>query len=86
MSALARLAGVSCGRADPVPAMAGFDSGEGRRLTADETAELLGLYLDGFPAATEGLLARLGPDASMADAIESFVAAAGQAPGHVPDP
>jgi polyamine oxidase len=81
MSALARLAGVSCGSADLVPEMAGFDSGERRRLSAAETADLLGLYLEGLPAAAEGLLTRLGPGASMADAIESFVAAAGQAPG-----
>jgi monoamine oxidase len=81
MSALARLAGVPCGSADPVPEMAGFDSGEGRRLSAAETAGLLDVYLEGFPAAAEGLLPPLGPGASMAEAIESFVAAAGQAPG-----
>jgi polyamine oxidase len=81
MSAFARLAGVSCRSADPVPGMAGFDCGEGRPLSAAETSELLGLYLEGFPAAAGGLLARLGPEASAAEAIEAFVAAAGQAPG-----
>ena len=81
MSALARLAGVSCGSADPVREMVGFDSGEGRRLSAAETAGLLDVYLEGFPAAAEGLLPPLGPGASMAEAIESFVAAAGHAPG-----
>ena len=81
MSAFARLAGVSCTSADPLPEMAAFDCGEGRRLSAAETAELLGLYLEGFPEAAGGLLAGLGPDASMAEAIEAFVAAAGREPG-----
>jgi polyamine oxidase len=81
LTAFAQLAGVSCRSADPVPEMAAFDCGEGRRLSAAETSELLGIYLEGFPEAAGGLLARLGPDASMAEAIEAFVAAAGQAPG-----
>ena len=81
LSAFARLAGVSCRSANPVPEMAAFDCGEGRRLSPAETSELLGIYLEGFPEATGGLVARLGPDASMAEAIETFVAAAGQAPG-----
>ena len=81
LSAFARLAGVSCRSANPVPEMAAFDCGEGRRLSPAETSELLGIYLEGFPEAADGLVARLGPDASMAEAIETFVAAAGQAPG-----
>jgi monoamine oxidase len=80
MSALARLAGVSCRSADPVPEMAGFDCGEGRRLSAAEVADVLGLYLEGFPESAESLRAELGPAASMAEAIEAFVAAAGRAP------
>jgi len=80
MSALARLAGVSCRSADPVPEMAAFDCGEGRRLSAAEVADVLGLYLEGFPGSTESLRAELGPEASMAEAIEAFVAAAGRAP------
>ena len=63
MSAFARLAGVSCGSADPVPEMAGFDCGEGRRLSAAEAGDVLGLYLEGFAESAEGLLAELGPDA-----------------------
>ena len=81
LSAIARLAGVSCASADPVPEMAGFDCAEGRRLTEIEAADLLGLYLGGFPQAAEGLLADLGAAASMDGAIEAFVAAAGLAPG-----
>jgi len=84
LSAFARLAGVSCRSADPLPEMAGFDCGEGRRLSAAETSELLGLYTEGFPEAAGGLLAGLGTDASMAEAIETFVTAADQAPGQPP--
>jgi polyamine oxidase len=73
MRAFARLAGVPCGSADPLPEMAAFDGREGRRLPATETADLLGLLKD-FPGATEGLLAGLGPDASAAEAIDAFVA------------
>jgi polyamine oxidase len=81
LTAFARLAGVPCRSADPLPEMAGFDCGEGRRLSAAETSELLGQYVEGFPEAAAELLAGLGPDASMAEAIEAFVAAAGQPPG-----
>jgi hypothetical protein len=59
MTVFARLAGVPCESADPVPEMAGFDCGEGR-LPAAETADLLGCYLEGLPESTEGLLAMLG--------------------------
>jgi polyamine oxidase len=75
MRAFARLAGVPCASADPVPEVAGFDHYENRRLTAAESAELLGLYLEELPAAVAGLATELGPDASMAAAIEAFVTA-----------
>ncbi len=80
MSVFARLAGVPCERADPVPEMTGFDCGEGSRLSAAETADLLGCYLEGLPESTERLLAMLGQDASMAQAIEAFVASGGRPP------
>jgi polyamine oxidase len=83
MRAFARLAGVPCTSANPLAEMAAFDGREGRRLSAAETGDLLGLF-DGFPDAMDGLRAQLGPDASAADAIEAFVAtgrAAGWAPG-----
>ena len=54
MTAFARLAGVSCGSADPVPEMTAFDCGEGRRLPAAETADLLDCYLEGFPESAGG--------------------------------
>jgi phytoene dehydrogenase-like protein len=83
MTVFARLAGVPCESADPVPEMAGFDYGEGRRLPAAETADLLGCYLEGLPESAEGLLAKLGQDASMTEAIEAFVASGGQPPDQV---
>ena len=41
---------------------------------------LLDCYLEGLPEWTEGLLTMLGQDASMAQAIEAFVASGGQPP------
>ena len=81
MRAFARQAGVPCRSADPVPEMAGFDCAEGRRLSAAEAEAVLALYLDTFPEAVGPLAAELGPDASAADGIEAFLAAAGLAPG-----
>jgi len=81
MSAFARQVGVPRRDADPEPEMAGFDCAEGRRLSAAETGELLGLYDEVFPEAAGALVATLGPDASAADGIEAFVAGAGLPPG-----
>ena len=67
--------------ADPLPELAGFDCGEGRRLSAAEVEASLSMQLEGFPEAVGRLLAELGPDASAADGIEAFVAGAGLAPG-----
>ncbi|MGH3213574.1 MAG: FAD-dependent oxidoreductase [Trebonia sp.] len=80
MTVFARLAGVPCESADPVPEIAGFDYGEGRRLPAAEAADLLGCYLEGLPESAEGLLAKLGQDDSMAEAIEAFVASGSRSP------
>jgi len=80
MRAFADLVGVPCHAADPVPAIVGFDCGEGRRLPATEAEAVLGLYTEAFPAAAGQLAAELGPDASAADGIEAFVAGAGLAP------
>jgi polyamine oxidase len=81
MSAFARQAGVPCHGFDPVPEMAGFDCAEGRRLSAAEAGELLGLYDVAFPEATGQLAGELGSQASAADGIEAFVARSGLAPG-----
>jgi len=81
MRALADQVGVPCRSADPVPEMAGFDCGEGRRLSAAEVEANLGLYLEAFPEAAGPLAAELGPDASAADGIEAFMARSGRAAG-----
>src|SRR5512132_2623911 len=49
MRAFAELAGVPCRSADQVPEMAGYDCGEGRRLSATEAEAVLTLYLEAFP-------------------------------------
>ena len=81
LRAFAQQAGVPCRSADPVPEMAVFDCGEGRRLPDAEAEAALGLYLEAFPEAAGQLAAELGPDASAADGIEAFVARAGLAAG-----
>jgi polyamine oxidase len=74
---LADQAGVPCREADPLPEAIAYDCGEGRRLTTDELAACLDLQFEAFPAAQASLLSELGPDASMADAIDSYVRALG---------
>ena len=81
MRAFADQAGVRCRSANPLPELAGFDCGEGRRLSATEVETNISLQLEDFPQARGRLLAELGPDASAADGIEAFVAGAGLAPG-----
>jgi monoamine oxidase len=81
MRAFADQAGVRCRSANPLPELAGFDCGEGRRLSAAEVEANIRLQLEDFPQARGRLLAGLGPDASAADGIEAFVAGAGLAPG-----
>jgi polyamine oxidase len=81
MSAFAQQVGVSCRSANPLSELAGFDRGEGRRLSAAEVTASLGLQYEAFPGAVRRLLAELGPGASAADGIEAFVAGAGLAPG-----
>jgi monoamine oxidase len=81
MRAFADQAGVRCRSANPLPELAGFDCGEGRRLSAAEVGESLSLQLEDFPQARGRLLAELGPDASAAAGIEAFVAGSGLAPG-----
>jgi len=81
MRAFAQQAGVPCRSANPLPELAGFDCGEGRRLSAAEVQASLSMQLEGFPEARGRLLAELGPDASAADGIEAFVAGAGLALG-----
>ncbi len=77
LRAFARRAGVSCRGGDPLPTLAGFDCGEGRRLSATEVEASLAMQFEAFPEAVDRLRAELGPDASVAEAIEAFVAGAG---------
>jgi polyamine oxidase len=79
--AFAQHVGVPCRTANPLPELAGFDCGEGRRLAAGEVQASLSMQLEGFPQAAGRLLAELGPAASAADGIEAFVAGAALAPG-----
>jgi polyamine oxidase len=81
MRAFAQQAGVPCRSANPLPELAGFDTGERRRLSAAEVEASLSMQLEAFPDAVGRLLAELGPDASAADGIEAFVAGSGLAPG-----
>src|SRR5205814_3060807 len=49
--AFADQAGVRCRSANPLPELAGFDCGEGRRLSAAEVGERLSMQMEGFPQA-----------------------------------
>jgi polyamine oxidase len=77
---LADEAGVTCRPADPLPEAVAYDCGEDRRLTPGELADCLDLQFGAFPAAQEALVDELGPAASMADAIDSYVTALGLPP------
>ena len=81
MRAFADQVGIPCRSADPLPELAGFDCGEGRRLSAAELKTNISMQLEEFPQATGRLLTELGPEASAADGIEAFVAGADLAPG-----
>ena len=71
---------MACRAGDPLPELAGYDCVEGRRLSRAEVEAELGLLYEAFPAAVGRLRAELGPDASVAEAIDAFIAAAGLAP------
>jgi monoamine oxidase len=81
LRAFAEQAGIPCRSANPLPELASYDCGEGRRLADAEVRASLDLQMVAFPAAQERLVAELGPGASAADGIETFVAQAGLAPG-----
>jgi monoamine oxidase len=81
MRAFAEHVGVACQSANPLPELAGYDCAEGRRLSTAEVEASVGMQFESFPGAKRRLLAELGPDASVADGIEAFVAGAGLAPG-----
>lgn len=74
MRAFARQVGVDCDGANPLSEVVGFDCAEGRRLSAAEVEASLDLQYTAFPEAIDQLRVELGPQASVADGIEAFVA------------
>jgi polyamine oxidase len=80
MRAFAEQVGVACRNADPLPELAGFDCAEGRRLSDGEVETDLRVLYEEFPKAVDRLRTELGPDASVADAIDAFLDGAGLAP------
>ncbi|HKI17092.1 MAG TPA: FAD-dependent oxidoreductase, partial [Isosphaeraceae bacterium] len=73
LRAFAGQVGVSCRSGDPLDELAGFDCGEGRRLSATEVKASLKMLYEDFPEAVDGLRIDLGPTASVAEAIDAFV-------------
>jgi polyamine oxidase len=74
LRAFAQQAGIPCHAADPLPKLIAYDRAEGRRLSADELAASLEMQFVEFPDAQNQLLEKLGPNATMAEAIDMFVA------------
>jgi polyamine oxidase len=81
LGAFAEQVGVACRDGDPLPALTGYDCAEGRRLTAVEVEADLAVVYEAFPEAVDRLRGELGPDASVAKAIDRFIAGTGLAPG-----
>jgi polyamine oxidase len=80
LRAFADQVGIGCRDGDPLPEMAAYDFGEGRRLSpAEVRAELSTLY-EAFPAAVDRLQRELSPDASAAEGIGAFVDGADLSP------
>jgi polyamine oxidase len=73
----AERAGITWRAGDPMSGFSAFDCGEERRLTAGEAEDSMALVFEAFPDALERLRTALGPDASVADAIDAFVAGSG---------
>jgi polyamine oxidase len=76
MSAFADQVGVARRTANPLTELAGYDRAEARRLSPAEVHESLQMVYDAFPRAVDRLLVQLGPAASVAEAIDIFVAEA----------
>jgi polyamine oxidase len=73
LTTFAERVGISRVSGNPLPELVGYDCAEGRRLSADEWAESIQMQYETFPEAQGRLLELLGPDASMEDAIETFL-------------
>ena len=74
LSDLADQAGIGRRPGDPLGELVAFDCAERRRLTASEWSDSLALQYEAFPEAQHTLLEQLGAGASMADAIDAFLA------------
>ena len=74
MRAFAEQARIGCVAGDPVPTLTGYDCGERRRLSRDEVEASLAMAYEEFPEAVEKLRIELGPLASVAVAIDAFLA------------
>ena len=73
----AEAVGIGCRTANPLPTLAAFDCATGLWLShADVEASLI-VELEGFTEALGELRARLGPAASAAEGIESYLATTG---------
>ena len=73
LRAFADQVGVGCRDGDPLPEMAAFDFGEGRRLSPGEVRAEISTVYEAFPAALDRLRRELGPGASAAEGIDAFV-------------
>jgi polyamine oxidase len=76
MRTFARQVGIPCRTGDPLPELAAFDGAEGRRLSAVEVEANLRILYETFPEALGRLRTELGPEATAAEAIETFVVGA----------
>src|SRR5262249_22622150 len=74
LSALADQAGIERRLGSPLGELVAFDCAERRRLTAEEWSDSLDLQYEAFPDAQPALLSQLGAGASMADAVDLFLA------------
>ena len=72
---------IACRPGNFLDEMSIFDRGDLRLLTDAEADDVMEHMLAGFPAAQPELAARLGPQATLADAIELYVNEAGLEPG-----
>ena len=73
LTTFAHQVGIARRSGDPLPELVAYDCVDGRRLSADEWSASIELQYEAFPEAQSQLLERLGPEASMADAIETFL-------------
>ena len=80
LRAFADQVGIGCRDGDPLPEMAAYDFGEGRRLSPAEVRTELSTLYEAFPAAIDRLQRELGPDASAAEGIGAFVDGADLSP------